>query len=842
MSRPFSPGERALLAGAEFGIHGRCEIQNADASWIDVTSWWKKSNWLDDLDNPVAGGSGTFLRDKGASSFAPLVTESLLNRDDADAYAPLAEGSRGIRFLSAITEKGDAPAEDQWKEVFTGAIDETDAASGGELVTVTFRDLGKRLLDKQIEAKRIYSTPSGTAVEAVMQQIIDDNLGPGVVELYTPVSPGWFIKKYEQERVKLLEAIRALALQIGWDVRYKYDAAGISRLTFYRPDRAKVAADFTLARSEYLSIEKLLIGDQGIINRVKIVWYEGGKVRREKVYQNDASIQKYGVRFGEVAEDKTSNIDSEAEADRMGEGMVADLGFPKASQRVKNFFFWPAEVGDYVAYPANPRLYTDPQTLATVQINWELSPSDGRTSIEARGDVSGAYADWLRSLKPNGPPRIIPAPEFSQLFGEGSGFGGTTGDGYTWLWAKFNEAVRAIRITAEEGDTPDTTPQPDQANNSTSIDVTRGDGEDASAPNFETVIGIATRPGRTRRITAVGLGNTENEQSPEYTPDPAIAEDPTPTPIDGEILGVSGLGGFDQTAFSILLGNIETDTATPGNWLFVMRNSLVIYKLWLGYLGNRTVFYTDRLINIDTTYTYEFFVWNGGVSGKKWRWTEGSIDATPPIDADPRPRFINSTPKTESQSGVLTLVAEYVVNDPGAMVIELQFSFEGVAGWLPATGGRSAIVGTTGILIDAAPSAYTGGLWYRLVTYSDALGSIVRKVGAAVWFPPQGAPPSGGGIVPVFEIATVMRNGFPRLSISWTCNNTAAANVSIEESDDEGVTDPWAEIFRSGSVASGTWNSDLSPWINRDFRMKALAADGSTLGISAVTNYSGVLT
>lgn len=79
-----------------------------------------------------------------------------------------------------------------------------------------------------------------TAVEYVIQQLLNDttvNSGLGAISLYTPVSPGWQIRPYRQERTRLLEALRALAIQIGWEVRYRYDASNLHRLTFFEPPR-----------------------------------------------------------------------------------------------------------------------------------------------------------------------------------------------------------------------------------------------------------------------------------------------------------------------------------------------------------------------------------------------------------------------------------------------------------------------------------------------------------------------------------------------------------------------------------------------------------------------------
>ena len=64
------------------------------------------------------------------------------------------------------------------------------------------------------------SQSAGTPVETVLQQILNDN-GLSSVTLSTPGQPpGWNIRAYAAARQSVWEALRVLATQIGWDLRF----------------------------------------------------------------------------------------------------------------------------------------------------------------------------------------------------------------------------------------------------------------------------------------------------------------------------------------------------------------------------------------------------------------------------------------------------------------------------------------------------------------------------------------------------------------------------------------------------------------------------------------------
>lgn len=114
-----------------------------------------------------------------------------------------------------------------------------------------------------------------TSIESVMQLIMDDNTvnaGLGSIALYTPVSPNWQVRAFRQDRKKLLEALRDLALQIGWEVRYRYDSTDAHRLTFFRPPRM-VSASLGASATGFTRSAGSFIADGHAIGDT--VWSDG---------------------------------------------------------------------------------------------------------------------------------------------------------------------------------------------------------------------------------------------------------------------------------------------------------------------------------------------------------------------------------------------------------------------------------------------------------------------------------------------------------------------------------------------------------------------------------------
>lgn len=423
--RAIDAPERALLA-SDHNVHLLLEVQNADGSWIDLSiagghDWCEGAEWGTDIDQAVEQGTIFLRREIEGDSLAPMIELSGLNRDAGGAYAPLLYPGRRFRLKTAVTSPGAAPV--TWREVLTGRIDRVRWPL--DPIEVVVSDLGVVLLKTFIERVRVYGSGAGTAVETAMQQIIDDNV-PNPPTLYVPTTPGWMIHEYEQEKVAVLQALRDLAIQIGWEVRYLYDAAGVSRLTLFEPVREPVATDDSFGPDEYYDVKQLEVSDDDIRNAVRVTYTDATLGRRSEERFVQASIDQFGRRFMEIEEAETSNIDTATEAAAMAAAAVADLAFPIADQEIESGYFWPAQVADYFGFLANGVHYDVDQEFGVVGYRHSLHTHEAFTSFRVRGKPVGAFRRWLvrgstGGVSPDEPTNPAPPPDVTlSLNGSGN--------------------------------------------------------------------------------------------------------------------------------------------------------------------------------------------------------------------------------------------------------------------------------------------------------------------------------------------------------------------------------------------------------------------------------------
>ncbi len=250
------------------------------------------------------------------------------------------------------------------------------------------------------------SPTTGTAVETVIQQILDDNLGAGVVTLTTPVSPGWTMKPWVQDKLtSIWSVIRDLVDLFGWDLRYVYDSGTSSmKLKLLQPDRAASSPVRTFGATEYSEIEQLEQDIAGIRNRVVVYYADSadkdaaGTPKRKTVQVDDSASQtKYGVRAMGLSEDKTPQIDTGSEATTLANAVLSDLKEPTAAQAARMPFFPFAELGDLYRYSPNARHYSTNFDAAAVGYQHDLSADGRRTTITCRGKPSGGWQRWLEN-------------------------------------------------------------------------------------------------------------------------------------------------------------------------------------------------------------------------------------------------------------------------------------------------------------------------------------------------------------------------------------------------------------------------------------------------------------
>jgi hypothetical protein len=250
------------------------------------------------------------------------------------------------------------------------------------------------------------STSVGTPVETVMQQILDDNLGAGVVTLWCPVSPGWDVQWFLVARQSTFDELKLLADQIGWFFRYM-DNAGTPALKFFDPLRTTTTSLRSFYPTEVDDYKRLSTDWKGIRNVIRVVYSDSqdldpaGNPKRKSIEVSDsASITKYSELFAEIAEASNSNIDSASEATVLATGVLSDLSEPEADMEVPLLsFFAFVELADLYTFTADGVHFDGDQKLAVVSYSHRLSASDQSTTIRVRGKpASNGKKGWFERM------------------------------------------------------------------------------------------------------------------------------------------------------------------------------------------------------------------------------------------------------------------------------------------------------------------------------------------------------------------------------------------------------------------------------------------------------------
>lgn len=437
-------------AGAE---HDLCDLEGNDfVDSIEID---------DDIDNATMNAKVTLRREVGQLSLAALVTESKLNledKGDPTSYVDsLVREDAPIEVFVARVPLGISANAGELRllgSIFKGQIDEVDDASGDGQVVVDARDDGGRLLNTYEEEEVEYGADPAVAVEGEMQYILNDNDNStgnnsvtgltarsgsyAPITLYTPVSPGWAVLPWQQRREPVLSSLRTLAGQIAWDCRYRYDqnpSQRAWRLTFFEPDRSKVATDVVISPDDVIDVRSLKRSTFGRRTVWRVIypssetslptaptppaghavrrgWYnvDGLDQRMVAYVEVEATAMHSAGRqrqFAEVQEEQTTQIDTIDEAYAMAIGLLLDTEDPGIAKEVEV----PAladllELNDMCYFRRLRELFTSPQTLATRNLRHTIGDKS-TTTVQLRGKPAAGFKRWLRLESRNGRPGIV---------------------------------------------------------------------------------------------------------------------------------------------------------------------------------------------------------------------------------------------------------------------------------------------------------------------------------------------------------------------------------------------------------------------------------------------------
>ncbi|MFP2960261.1 hypothetical protein ACLEPN_21165 [Myxococcus sp. 1LA] len=399
--------ERATLRAGNYGTHLRVVVQRPDNSEVDLSTllgrdWVMGAQWAETQDATVCVATVSVRRNGpgGVTSLSPMVDTSVANRGPTGLLVPLLKEGRRFRIEVQTTSTGRAKP-DAWRQVFSGRIDEVDA--GPEELSFNGRDFAGVFQDWFIEAERNYGNDTvGVAVQEVMTAIIGDNVptgtGPG---LYVPVDPMWQLGRYKQDREPVWDAVRTLAEQLGWEVRLRWREGHGWALFFQSPERLPGEPVWTFGPDDYDALKQAKRALRDIRNVVEVLYTDkddrdalGNEKRKTVTATNPASIAEHGRRYMQVAEASASNINTEAEAQRLADAAIADLSDSSLSLEFEVPYFWPLEINDMVRVLPDGVTLGSPVELAVVNLDHSFAGGIAKTKVQLRGRPATSVLEW----------------------------------------------------------------------------------------------------------------------------------------------------------------------------------------------------------------------------------------------------------------------------------------------------------------------------------------------------------------------------------------------------------------------------------------------------------------
>lgn len=418
--RTISTDLEAILRNRHSLVKFRVRVEDGDGALVDLTNflgfdWVVSATWGDDVDARSVGATVTLHRTRYRDNLAPYDEVTRVNLNSLGSYDQLLDLTREIRIEIQFLPPDTASTLSTWVEVFRGQIDEISWPD--DLVTLVCRDQMAVLEDTFIEAETKYSDNIGFALETILQEILDDNLGVSAPTLYVPSSPSWVITKFWTTRQSLADQLFLLVDQIGWNLKYKWDnGTSAFRLTLWEPARSDTTSIRTFTMDDYFNVSEIGITTKRIRNSVSVGWPDPTNVDKdgtpaiEFYTANDLTSQtRYGKRWCSLTEASSSNINTAVEAQSMADAIIADLAYPEATHSVEMPFFPFVELEDIYTFEANGQHYTSDFVGAVVAYSHSISKEQLSTSITLRenGPVGHTYGWWEEML---GEPGNAPAP------------------------------------------------------------------------------------------------------------------------------------------------------------------------------------------------------------------------------------------------------------------------------------------------------------------------------------------------------------------------------------------------------------------------------------------------
>ena len=393
----FPPGAVADLASPHFTADPLFRIVHPDLGLVDLSDRLLSLDQTANMDDAAGRLTVRLARGSGVDSLSPLVEASSFN-----------SGSRPLLDPNLNVFLGWSINGSTYSDVFTGRLDGIDVAGRGA-VTIRCRDEAGFYLNRTINRSSIVASDSAEFVMAAVLQLG----GFTGTEVITPFSPGWTVNEYVQEEMSVMEALRRIAQQFGWDVRYFKSTGG---LRFYDPNRpllvniwppgtTRYITEATIGPDRYADITELAWGDDDVRNKWE-GWYRdpaSGLPAGPVLVEDEASQLRYGTRYARIYLDRASNITTDDEMTRFLTAALADTKDPFASHKITMPLYPTVELNDFHTYQANGVEYDRDIQVAVAAYTHHWESTEGSvptTTIAARAQPIGAYREYFRSVPP----------------------------------------------------------------------------------------------------------------------------------------------------------------------------------------------------------------------------------------------------------------------------------------------------------------------------------------------------------------------------------------------------------------------------------------------------------
>lgn len=438
MARTLTAGEQTALGtsvvegAAHAGSHVRFEMMDATGTYQDMTSVLHGFRISTTVDQTVISGTFTVARSYTDSAFSlsPLVSDAV-------------DAGRKVRLYLTTLVNG-SPASGDLRLVFDGVVDVVDA--GSSLMELQVRDnIGALLADRDvIDAVQIDPPVAGVPLEDVLEEVLYEaavqngtasGLDHDIPTNFdaTGVAAGAGLKRraIEIEPQKLLEALRTTADRIGWQLRPRYNETDSEfQLAFYEPPASKVDVDWHIPKARYIVIPTLRVDRTDIRNAIRVSYIDedgdqqtyGPTATPTPSLQDQDSIDRFGFRFMELAEDETSPVRDAAAAAALANIALNDLAWPVADVEVEVLLNWAVDIDDLVTLEADDVHFLTDQTFAVVGYEHDWSPDRERTRLRLRGTPTGGVMKW------RGFPVRAPQPPTNLVLANDVGYQHVSGD------------------------------------------------------------------------------------------------------------------------------------------------------------------------------------------------------------------------------------------------------------------------------------------------------------------------------------------------------------------------------------------------------------------------------